>query len=131
MITYDDLKPFAPELDAIKGGMLIADALALARRAAPCIFDPGFPDADVVKAVLRGAILRWYQQGLDNIQSESYSSQTFGHTVTFGQNNRRSLFYPTEITELQSLCGTSTRKAFMVDNMPPRPEPAGVVMFDE
>ncbi|WP_234802098.1 hypothetical protein [Mycolicibacterium conceptionense] len=115
LIAVADLLPFSPDLDEDKAEAMIADALALAERVAPCIADPEFVYSAAAKAVLRSAILRWNDQGSGS--GPALVAGVFGATP---QNQpRRNLFYPSEIAELQALCGGGRGKAFSIDTTPP------------
>jgi hypothetical protein len=115
-LTPDDLAPFA-SIEEEKAQAMIDDALALAARVAPCILDDDFEFEDAGRAIIRGAILRWNDQGsgaVPHLQAGPYLMQP--------QTNqpRRSLFFPSEITELAALCDAGpTRRAYMVDLIPP------------
>lgn len=103
-LTVDDVVVFEPGIDQDKAQVMIDDATALAVLAAPCIGEDTFDNADAVKAVLRGAILRWNDSG-----SGALASQTVG---PFGQtydtrSDRRGMFWPSEIAQLRSLCATN------------------------
>lgn len=115
-ITPADLSPFA-QIDPEKAQAMIDDALALAARVAPCINDTAFEYDDAAKAILRGAILRWNEAGTGAVQSESWGpySQTIDTT-----RQRRGMFWPSEITQLQELCadGSEAAEAFDVDTVP-------------
>ncbi|MGW4090044.1 hypothetical protein [Nocardia sp. NPDC004750] len=116
-IAASDLAPFAT-IDSAKATAMIADAEAMAKVAAPCITADDFSDDKkaVVKAVLRGAILRWNDTG-----SGAKTSRTaLGYSETIDTTNpRKSLFWPSEIEQLQSLCKTAeTGGAFNVDTIP-------------
>ncbi|CKH13786.1 hypothetical protein PXH78_26940 [Mycolicibacterium smegmatis] len=116
-ITYDDLSVFAPSLDEEKAEAMIADALAMAARVAPCILEDDLTDAEeaAVKAILRGAILRWNDQGTS--QAPQLVAGPFQYIPRSAP--RRSLLLPSEIRELSKICGqTSTRSAFTVDMIP-------------
>lgn len=115
-LTIDDLTPFAPALDEAKANAMIADALALAARVAPCILEVDFEYDEAAKAILRGAILRWNDSG-----NGAYVQQTAGQfsVVTDNRQGRKSMFWPSEINELAALCGSgATRGAYMVDMIP-------------
>ncbi|MFV8173404.1 hypothetical protein [Mycolicibacterium peregrinum] len=93
---------------------MIDDALALAKRVAPCVFEDDFEDAAAAKAILRGAVLRWNEQGFGagpDLQFGPYQVQPKG-TV------RRFLFFPSEVNELSALCGGKRGKAFSIDTTP-------------
>lgn len=113
-ITVDDLTPFAT-IDDAKAEAMIEDALAMAELVAPCIVDTEFAYTGAAKAILRGAILRWHDTG-----SGSATQQVVG---PFQQNvtpqPRKSLFWPSEIEQLQSLCrATQVNRAYEVDLTP-------------
>lgn len=100
---------------------MIEDAEALALLAAPCLgdvaLDPPLSAGQVaaVKAVLRGAIMRWSDAGSGAKQSVATGpfSETIDTTVT-----RRGMFWPSEITSLQGICANGEKgKAFSVDTV--------------
>src|SRR5690606_41593837 len=104
-----------PALDEARAEAMIADATADALRAAPCLAELD-PETDAekvaqVKALLRGALLRWAEGGTPGSVVQQQAGP-FGMTVT---NDRRRMFYPSEITDLQSICGGSSRSAFAID----------------
>lgn len=112
-ITIDDLLPFAPNIDEGKAEAMIEDALALAARVAPCILEPAFEHEGAARAILRGAILRWNDSGSGAIVSQA--AGPFSQTIDTSQV-RRSMFWPSEIKDLQELCGRpNAAKAFSVD----------------
>lgn len=116
-LTLADLTPFVPGLEAGKAAAMIEDALALAARVAPCITEDDFQHVAAAKAVIRGAILRWIEA------SESGPTMTAGpfqfrpnegtgELVKLAQMRaRRSLFWPSEIAELQELCNETSADA--------------------
>lgn len=109
-----DLTPYAT-IDETKANAMIDDALALAAVVAPCINDDDFAYADAAKAVLRGAILRWNDSGTGALAQQG--AGPFQTTYDTRQS-RRSLFYPSEISQLQDLCKESgTEQAFTVDTV--------------
>lgn len=113
-ITVDDLLPFAPNIDEAKAEAMIEDALALAAVVAPCILDPAFENPGAAKAILRGAVLRWNESGSGAIVSQA--AGPFSQTVDTS-NPRKSLFWPSEIEQLQKLCSLKSG-AFAVDTIP-------------
>lgn len=120
MLTIDEneVLAFNQELDAEVITILIRDGLAMARRVAPCIDDDDFPHRDVAIAIIRGAILRWAESGSGGVKSESNTAGPFGFTQSFDtRQTRRSLFYPSEIKELEALC-SSAKNAFGIDTLP-------------
>lgn len=110
----EDLAPFAT-IDVSKANAMIEDAMAMAARVAPCILEDTFAYEGAARAILRGAILRWHDAG-----SGALSAQTAG---PFGQTldtrvQRRGMFWPGEIEQLQDLCkGTEVSGAFSVDTV--------------
>lgn len=116
-LTLNDLTPFAPTLTAEQAAAMIGDALALAARVAPCILTT--TDESVIgaaKAILRGAVLRWHESG-----NAAYNQMQAGpfQVVTDNRQGRKSMFWPSEISDLQALCGTTARTAYMIDTLPP------------
>lgn len=113
-----DLEPFAT-IEPAKSAAMIEDAEAMAALAAPCIADPLFAVdtglAGALRAVLRGAVLRWNEAGTGAIVQQQ--AGPFGQTLDTRQS-RRSMFWPSEIEQLRDLCtrfnGASTG-AFSVD----------------
>ena len=103
-LTLDDLRVFAPDIPAAKGVQLIADATALAEMVAPCIAEVGFTSTAAVRAILREAILRRHEAGSGAVQTQT--AGPFSQTLDT-RNERRVLFWPSEIAQLQSLCSTS------------------------
>jgi hypothetical protein len=99
-LTVDDLAPFAT-IDAAKAEAMIDDAEAMALLAAPCIAADGFAYGTAVKAILRGAVLRWNDSGSGALQAQT--SGPFSQTLDTRQE-RRGMFWPSEIVALQSLC---------------------------
>lgn len=115
ILTPDDLAPFA-DIPSAKAQAMIDDAVAMAALVAPCINAADFANADVARAVIRGAILRWHEAGSGAAvqQTAGPYSQTIDNRQT-----RRGMFWPSEITQLQNLCGgASSSRSFEVDTMP-------------
>ena len=114
-LTPEDLAPFA-DIDPAKAAAMIDDALALAARVAPCILTAEFAYPAAAKAILRGAVLRWHEAGTGAMQM-----QTAGPFLQQYDNRqqRRGMFWPSEIEELQKLCqGPDTAGAFSIDTAP-------------
>lgn len=118
LLEVADLTPFAPDIDATKAAAMIADALALATMVAPCLSEelpPSLSDEQkaAAKAIVRGAVLRWNDSG-----SGAATSKAAGpFQIAFdNRQSRKSMFWPSEITELQRICkGGSDGGAFSVD----------------
>lgn len=116
-LVVDDLLPFAPDIDSAKAEVMIEDALALAEAAAPCITDPDFKHVGAAKAIIRGAILRWNDAGSGAVTQLSAGS--FQQTID-NRSERKRMFWPSEITDLQRLCGDRrVGGAFTIDTTPP------------
>lgn len=114
-IEPEDLAPFAEIPDA-KAAAMIADALAMARLAAPCIDDTDFAHPDAALAIIRGAILRWNDAGTGTRTQVSDTVGPFTYSESYQQPQRRALFWPSEIEQLKKLCAdSSSGKAFSYD----------------
>lgn len=116
-LTLEDLAPFAsiPEAKALA---MIEDVLALAARVAPCILLEDFEHAGAARAILRSAVLRWHDAG-----SGAATQQTAGPFSVSTSVARTSMFWPTEITNLQGLCsgaGDESGGAYAIDTLPYR-----------
>ncbi|WP_280331493.1 hypothetical protein [Nocardia wallacei] len=113
-ISTTDLAPFAT-IETAKATAMIEDAEAMAVLVAPCITNDGFVHTAAVKAILRGAILRWNDSGSGAVTSQT--AGIFGQTIDTRQT-RKSLFWPSEIEQLQDLCTESgTGTAFNIDTV--------------
>jgi hypothetical protein len=112
-----DLTPFGVTDDA-KALAMIEDAEAMAMLAAPCITDAGFARIDAVRAILRGAVVRWAESGSGALQAQS--AGPFGQTLDTRQE-RRGMFWPSEITSLQNLCSTNQGGAYSISLAGPDP----------
>jgi len=104
-LIVDDLLSFSPGIDQVKAQSMINDATALAVLAAPCIDDAAFGYGDAVKAILRGAILRWDEAGSGALQSQQ--AGPYGQTLDTRQV-RKGMFWPSEIVQLQRLCASGS-----------------------
>ena len=114
-ISETDLAPFA-NIDTVKAAAMIEDAEATAILTAPCLEDlpDDSPKRAAVKAVLRAAILRWHDAGTGAVQQ--VSAGPFQQSIQV--QARRSLFWPSEIEQLQGLCKHGDdKKAFAVDTV--------------
>lgn len=114
-----DLEPFA-SIDAVKASAMIEDAEAMMLTVAPCLA-PAPPDELTdqqrlaVRAVLRGAILRWNETGSGAMQSQT--AGPFSVQVDTRQQ-RRGMFFPSEIEQLRAICGAAAPSgAFTVDTV--------------
>lgn len=109
-LNVTDLAPFAT-IDNAKADAMIEDAEAMALLAAPCIASVGFAYTTAVKAILRGAVLRWNDAGSGALQAQQ--AGPFGQTLDTRQE-RRGMFWPSEIVALQSLCADSQGGVYSV-----------------
>lgn len=117
-ITVEDIHVFNKDIPAEQAQILIKDGLALARKVAPCIDEPGFQFADAAAAIIRGAILRWAESGSGGLTQRQNTAGPFSQNLSFdNRQTRRSLFFPSEITELQDLCKSNMKGAFGIDTI--------------
>jgi hypothetical protein len=115
-LAYDpDLKDFAT-IDPVKAAAMIEDAEAMAVLAAPCLDSDTLTPRQLsaVRAILRGAVLRWNETGSGAMQTQA--AGPFSATVDTRQE-RRGMFWPSEISQLRSVCGSSSSGAFTVDTV--------------
>lgn len=108
-LTPSDLAPFTADnpIPAEKAAVMIEDALAQAWLVAPCLVADDLDDrkAAAAKSIIRGAILRWHDSGTGAVTSQ----QALGFQQTLDTRQpRRSLFWPSEIEQLEKLCRTET-----------------------
>jgi hypothetical protein len=90
--------------------------------AAPCITDAGFMQPDAVKAILRGAVLRWNDAGSGALQQRTQAAGAFSLGETYDtRQERRGMFWPPEIVALQSLCANAQGGAYTVSLAGPDP----------
>lgn len=102
-IDPDDLAPFA-DIDPDKAQAMIDDGLAMAELVAPCIVKDDFAYANAAKAVIRGAILRWNESGSGAVTQNT--AGPFQQSIDTTKP-RRSLFWPSEIEQLEKMCARS------------------------
>lgn len=97
---------------------MVEDAEALAVLAAPCLATPGdltVGQRKAVKAILRGAIMRWSDVGTGAVQTDSSGTLS---TTTDTTAARRGMFWPSEIADLQKICSDGeSGKAYTVDTV--------------
>lgn len=117
-----DLEPFAV-IDPVKAAAMIEDAEATAVMVAPCLAhedDLSPSQIAAVKAVLRGAVLRWHEIGSGVVSQETLGS----FNQSYDTRSRRAMFWPSEIDQLQSLCADGGNSgAFDVDGAAGRGRP--------
>jgi len=121
IITVEDLQAFNPEINEVTAKGMIADAIAQARLAAPCLTDEDKLSEDQraqYKAILRAAIIRWEDAGSGAASSEMLVGGRFTQQRVIGSpGQRRGLLWPSEIDLLRQICGTG-RRAGTVDVTP-------------
>lgn len=116
----EDLGPFVNNIDEKKARAMINSTIAMASAPwiAPCIVEDDFKYPDQAKVILVGAILRWNDVGSGAITQ--VSAGPFQQTID-NRSERKRMFWPSEITDLQRLCGSArTGRAFTIDTTPPR-----------
>lgn len=117
IIDVTDLPTSAQSADLVD--VMVAGANATAARVAPCLVatDPEPTDEQLAEArlVLIGAVLRWTQAG-----SGAFQQQTAGPFSVSTDTRQRTGFkmWPSEIEQLQTICGGSESAAFAVDTAP-------------
>ena len=120
-ITPEDLAPFAT-IEATKAAAMIADAEAMAASVAPCLADASAvlesAQLNVVRAILRRAVLRWNEVGTGAVTQQS--AGPFQQSLDTTRSAPKSLFWPSEIADLQAVCRDSntSRRAFSLDTTP-------------
>lgn len=114
-LSLADLSEFAPDLTAAKAAQMIEDALAMADLVAPCIGAGQLDErkAKAAKAILRRAILRWHDSGNGAVSQQV--SGIFTDVVDTRQQSSRSIFWPSEIKDLQKLCKADPEGAWSYD----------------
>lgn len=100
-ITLDDLVLYDTTITPDKADALITGALARAGLIAPCLAEAEFGGiyADAAKSVLVQTILRWHQT------KPGVTSEAIGPFAT-SYGAARELFWPSELEELQNICGS-------------------------
>lgn len=115
-----DLAPFVSNIDTKKAEAMIESTIAMASAPwiAPCIVEDDFKYAAQAKVILVGAILRWNDAGSGAITQ--VSAGPFQQTID-NRSERKRMFWPSEVTDLQRLCGVArTGRAFSIDTTPSR-----------
>jgi hypothetical protein len=115
-LEVSDLTAFAT-IDPVKAQLMIDDATAMAVMAAPCLesSELSLNQHNAVRAILRGAVLRWNESGTGAVSQQA--AGPFSATLDTRQE-RRGMFWPSEITQLQGVCSaTSSSDAFTIDTV--------------
>ena len=119
ILTVEDVQVIVPSVDAAKAQAFIDDAIALALTVAPCLSDDDLSDDKVAaaRAILRQTVARWIDRGSGITTQEGVGPFQWSQDTSKG-----GLFWPSEITALQSICGggpAQGQRAFSVDMAPP------------
>ena len=119
-LTVEELHVFASDIPDEKAEQMISDAEAIATLIAPCLdfeledFDLSETKQAAVRAVIRGAILRWHDSGSGAFKSQQ--TGPFGAVMDTRQP-RRGMFWPSEIEQLQGICKGADGGAFDIDTV--------------
>lgn len=119
LLDVADLASFA-SIPPDKASQMIEDATYTAALVAPClapdrVFTLSTIQLGAAKAVIRGAILRWNEAGTGALSQQS--AGPFQQTLDTRQQ-RRGMFWPSEIDQLQKICtNTAVGGAFQVDTV--------------
>jgi len=126
VIALDDLLPFAPDLDPVKGQAMLADAVATAYLLAPCLQGPLTDEqAAAGRAIIRRAVLRWNDAGSGALASNTQSAGPFTETQNFGNPYQvGSMFWKSEVEQLRKICRAAAT-AFHIDTAPYTGAPLG------
>ncbi|WNN95738.1 head-to-tail adaptor [Gordonia phage Fribs8] len=108
-IEFSDLSPFDDDLTEGEATPMIRSAWARAISVAPCL-GTAYDDLtdvqkEIVKDVLRGAILRWAERGAGAVTQRNAGD--YGETLKGGNGG---LFQPGEIRDLQDVCSEHKRR---------------------
>jgi hypothetical protein len=99
---------------------MIEDAEALAVLVAPCITGDTFTNTAAVRAILRGALMRWNDSGTGALSAQT--AGPFGQTLDTRQE-RRAMYWPSEIEQLQNLCSDLGGSAYTTSLAGPKIDP--------
>lgn len=111
-LTFDDLAPLT-DADTSALIVMIEDVEALAVESAPCLAAPGALTAAqtaAVRAVLRGAVLRWAERTMRDDRQMIAGPYSVG-PVPGSQGERKPLLWPSEVGQLQGVCAAVTGRA--------------------
>ena len=121
VIDLVDLQAINPDIDETAAAAMIADAIAQAQLAAPCLAnEANLTETQLAqyKAVLRSAIIRWDDAGSGGVTTYSTTAGSFSEQQTTDSSRlRKGLFWPSEVDQLRRICGQS-RRSGTVDTGP-------------
>ena len=113
-VSIDDVRSFAGDLSEADLMLLVDGANARAMRLAPCLATASAEHAAEAKLILVGVVRRWIEAGSGARQTEQ--AGIFSYTLDTRQRQGGYTLWPSEVTELQSICGESSPTgAFTVD----------------
>ena len=104
-LSVADLSPLTKASDEALA-VMIEDVEALAVDAAPCLADPAMlteAQAAAVRAVLRGAVLRWADYMTRDDRQMAAGPYSIG-PAPGSSGERKPLLWPTEVGQLQGVC---------------------------
>lgn len=124
-ITLADIQVFRADVDVNKTNALIASARAQAIEAVPAILTATFiadvNKMEVLKGILRGAVLRWYDNGDQGISAKQQAAGPFSisETIDTRQPGGYSL-WPSEIERISRAAfgNQASGKAFAINTVP-------------
>lgn len=114
LLRLEDLVELDPRIDTSQALALVEHAEALALATAPCLTDLASDGVAAARAVLVGAVLRWYNAGDGMVTTQT--AGPFSRTVD--SSSKRFLFWPSEIKALRKLCGGGRSRVFSVSMVP-------------
>ena len=118
-ITPDDLKPYRPDIPPDQAQAMIDDAMAYAAFIAPCILDPRFEYEAAAEAIIKQAIVRWYDAGTGSITSQTAGPFAVQIDTTVRRNG---FFTDKEEDQLKAMCSNGASSgggAWNYDTLPP------------
>ena len=101
-ISPEDLKPYRPDIPPDQAQAMIDDAMAYAAFIAPCILDPRFEYEAAAEAIIKQAIIRWYDAGTGSVTSQTAGPFAVQIDTTVRRNG---FFTDKEEEQLKAMCG--------------------------
>lgn len=117
-ITPDELRDYGVEVTDAMANRLIEDAIDQAEIIAPGISSAERQIARSAAAVIRGAIVRWIEQGGNDgttSTTEQVMAGPFSQMNVRAYQNRTTTFLPSEERKLALLGNQAKRRVFAVD----------------
>lgn len=117
-LTVADLEAFALPVPVAAQAAMIEDVYAVAVQAAPCLAAPDALSPQgiaAVRAVLRGAVLRWADHAGRDARSMTAGPFTIGPSASAAAEASKPRLWPSEISQLTKVCtaGQGTGRARM------------------